>query len=181
VPWRVPVPGHATLTVLAYWCRAHTTAFRHGRKRSDGSAREYPPNRPHPHCRGSDRLADASTVRRWFWRLTRSPRFLAGAPTLFAWDWRTAGRIPIREANLTMMNPDRDVLQPRLRCWIIFNKHGWKIRSRQRTGRGRRILPAASRKPALVLCQAPRLTPLALGGTMPGVRAGRRRRPGTTE
>ncbi len=50
-----------------------------------------------PHCRDPDRLADASTVRRWFWRRVQSLRFLAWAPTLFAWDWCAAGRILIAE------------------------------------------------------------------------------------
>jgi hypothetical protein len=50
-----------------------------------------------PHCRDPDRLADCSTIRRWVRRRIESLRFFAGAPTLFAWDWRAAGRILIAE------------------------------------------------------------------------------------
>jgi Domain of unknown function (DUF6431) len=50
-----------------------------------------------PHCRDPDRIADPSTIRRWFWRRIQSLRFLASAPTLFAWDWRAASRILIAE------------------------------------------------------------------------------------
>jgi hypothetical protein len=50
-----------------------------------------------PHCRDPDRIADPSTIRRWFWRRLESLRFLTWAPTLFAWDWRAASRILIAE------------------------------------------------------------------------------------
>lgn len=50
-----------------------------------------------PHCRDPDRMADFSTIRRWVWRRIESLRFLAVAPTLFAWDWRAACRTLIAE------------------------------------------------------------------------------------
>jgi len=45
-----------------------------------------------PDCLDPDRIADAATIRRWFWRRIQSPRFLNWMPTLFAWDWRAALR-----------------------------------------------------------------------------------------
>jgi hypothetical protein len=50
-----------------------------------------------PQCRDPDRIADPSTVRRWFWRRIESLHFFAARPTLFAWDWRAAGRILLTE------------------------------------------------------------------------------------
>ena len=50
-----------------------------------------------PDCRDPDRIADPSTIRRWFWRRIESLRFLAWVPTLLAWDWRAASRILIAE------------------------------------------------------------------------------------
>jgi hypothetical protein len=49
-----------------------------------------------PDCRDPDRIADPSTVRRWFWRRMESLRFFF-SPTIFAWDWRVAARILIVE------------------------------------------------------------------------------------
>jgi hypothetical protein len=49
------------------------------------------------HCRDPDRIADASTVRRWFWRRIQSFLVFLRTPTLFAWDWRAAGRTLIAE------------------------------------------------------------------------------------
>lgn len=51
-----------------------------------------------PDCRDPDRIADPSTIRRWFWRRWESLRFLVWAPTLLAWDWRAASRILIAES-----------------------------------------------------------------------------------
>jgi hypothetical protein len=55
-----------------------------------------------PLCPKTDRIADASTVRRWFLRrmeslerLTQAPK----APTIAAWDWVGACRILIAESN----------------------------------------------------------------------------------
>ena len=42
-----------------------------------------------------DRIADASTIRRWFWRRIESLPLVLWAPTLPAWDWRAASRILI--------------------------------------------------------------------------------------
>jgi hypothetical protein len=50
-----------------------------------------------PDCRDPDRIADASTIRRWLWRRIQSLRFLNWTPTLFAWDWRATRRILIAE------------------------------------------------------------------------------------
>jgi hypothetical protein len=50
-----------------------------------------------PYCRDPHRIADPSTIRRWFWRRIESLRFLVWAPTLLAWDWRAAGRILFAE------------------------------------------------------------------------------------
>ena len=49
-----------------------------------------------PDCRDPDRIADPSTLRRWFWRRLESLRFLF-SPTLLAWDWRAAARMLIVE------------------------------------------------------------------------------------
>jgi hypothetical protein len=45
-----------------------------------------------PDGRDPDRIADSSTVRRWFWRRMGSLRFFF-SPTILAWDWRAAARI----------------------------------------------------------------------------------------
>ena len=50
-----------------------------------------------PDCRELDRIADASTIRRWFWRRIESLRFPAWMPTLLAWNWCAARRILIAE------------------------------------------------------------------------------------
>jgi hypothetical protein len=55
-----------------------------------------------PSLRDADRVADGSTLRRWFARrlaswwtcLGRAPLL---APTMFAWDWLAASRILIPE------------------------------------------------------------------------------------
>ena len=52
-----------------------------------------------PHCHDPDRIADPSTIRRWFWRFMESQPFLPWAPTLFAGDWRAASRILVAESN----------------------------------------------------------------------------------
>lgn len=64
-----------------------------------------------PDCRDPDRIADPSTLRRWQRRrresLALAMNRLAGefvisrVATLFAWDWKAAGRILIPEPNPT--------------------------------------------------------------------------------
>jgi hypothetical protein len=53
-----------------------------------------------PDCLDPNRVADPSTLRRWFWRRMESLAFaLYRVATLFAWDWRAASRILIPEPN----------------------------------------------------------------------------------
>jgi hypothetical protein len=87
-----------TLTVLPWWCvpgapyslLARQVALQ---QLAQGASTEQAA----PHCRDPDRLPDASTVRRWFWRCLAGVRFLLRIPTLLAWDWRAASRILIAE------------------------------------------------------------------------------------
>lgn len=87
-----------TLTVLPGWCVPGAPYSLAARQQAlaalaQGSSAEQAA----PDCRDPDRLADASTVRRWFWRRIESLRFLLWAPTLLAWDWRAASRILFAE------------------------------------------------------------------------------------
>jgi hypothetical protein len=50
-----------------------------------------------PDCRDPDRIADASTIRRWFWRRIQGLCFVNWMPTRIAWDWCAARRILITE------------------------------------------------------------------------------------
>jgi hypothetical protein len=50
-----------------------------------------------PVCRDPDRIADASTVARWFRRRMQSLPFFF-SPTILAWDFYAAARILIVEA-----------------------------------------------------------------------------------
>lgn len=87
-----------TLTVLPAWCvpgAAYSLPVRQEALERLGEG--VPAEQAAPHCRDPDRIADASTIRRWFWRRVESLRFLTWSPTLFAWDWRAAGRILIAE------------------------------------------------------------------------------------
>jgi hypothetical protein len=82
-----------TLTVLPWWCvpgAAYSLLARHGalQQLAQGASTEQAA----PHCRDPDRLPDASTVRRWFWRHMENLRSRA-LPTMAAWDWRTVRRI----------------------------------------------------------------------------------------
>lgn len=87
-----------TLTVLPAWCLPRAPYSLLARQQAlDRLGQGYRFEQAAPHCRDPDRLADSSTIRRWFWRRIESLRFLAWAPTLFAWDWRAAGRILIAE------------------------------------------------------------------------------------
>jgi len=53
-----------------------------------------------PDCLDPNRIADPSTLRRWFWRRMESLAFaLYRVATMFAWDWRAAARILIPEPN----------------------------------------------------------------------------------
>jgi hypothetical protein len=53
-----------------------------------------------PDCLEPDRLADPSTLRRWFRRRMESLAFVVyPVATMFAWDWRAASRILIPEPN----------------------------------------------------------------------------------
>jgi hypothetical protein len=47
-------------------------------------------------CRDPNRIADPSTIRRWFWRRIENLRFFS-SPIILAWDWRAAARILIVE------------------------------------------------------------------------------------
>jgi Domain of unknown function (DUF6431) len=88
---------HHTLTVLPAWCVPCAPYNLQARKEAlgrlaDGETLEGSA----PGCRDPDRIADPSTVRRWFWRRMESMRFFF-APTILAWDWRAAARILIVE------------------------------------------------------------------------------------
>jgi hypothetical protein len=87
-----------TLTVLPAWCvpgAPYSLPVRQEALQRLGEG--VPAEQAAPHCRDPDRIADGSTIRRWFWRRVESLRFLRWAPTLLAWDWRAASRILIAE------------------------------------------------------------------------------------
>lgn len=87
-----------TLTVLPAWCVPGAPYSLLARRQAlEQLAQGRSAEQAAPHCRDPDRLADASTLRRWVWRRIQSLRFWFGAPTLLAWDWRAAGRILIAE------------------------------------------------------------------------------------
>ena len=87
-----------TLTVLPAWClpSAHYSLLAR-QQALEQLGQGMPAEQAAPHCRDPDRIADPSTVRRWFWRRIESLRFFAALPTLLAWDWRAASRILIAE------------------------------------------------------------------------------------
>jgi hypothetical protein len=88
-----------TLTVLPGGCVPAAPYTLLARQQAlDRLAQGCPTEQAAPDCRNPDRIADPSTIRRWFWRCIESLRFLAWAPTLPAWDWRAASRILIAEA-----------------------------------------------------------------------------------
>ena len=89
-----------TLTVLPGWCVPGASYSLLARQQAlDRLGQGYSAEQAAPDCRDSNRIADPSTIRRWFWRRIESLRFLAWTPTLLAWDWRAASRILIAEAS----------------------------------------------------------------------------------
>ena len=87
-----------TLTVLPDWCVPGALYNLPARQQAlDQLGQGLPIEQAAPHCHDPDRLADPSTVRCWVWRRIQSLRFLAWAPTMFAWDWRAASRILLAE------------------------------------------------------------------------------------
>jgi len=78
-------------------CARRATSLLGRQQALDRIAQGCPGEQAASHCRDPDRLADASTIRRWFWRRIESLRWFAPSPTLFAWDWRAAGRILVAE------------------------------------------------------------------------------------
>ena len=97
---------HVTITVLPAWSLPYT---RYSLAARAQAAEHYlreriPIQQAAPVVQDGDRVADASTLRRWFWRRIESGwNCLRSAvlflPTILAWDWRAAGRILIPEAN----------------------------------------------------------------------------------
>ena len=82
-----------TLTVLPHWCVPRAIYNLSAREQAlahlaNGETLEQSA----PDCCDPDRIADASTIRRWFWRRMESLRFFC-SPTLFAWDFRAAARM----------------------------------------------------------------------------------------
>jgi hypothetical protein len=88
---------HQTLTVLPAWCVPNAPYNLPARQEAldrlvDGQTLEQAA----PDCRDPDRVANPSTIRRWFWRRIESLLFFF-SPTILAWDWRAAARILIVE------------------------------------------------------------------------------------
>jgi hypothetical protein len=87
-----------TLTVLPGWCVPNAPYSLLARQQALHQLfHGLPAEQATPHCRDPDRIPDASTIRRWFWRRVASLQFLACAPTLRAWDWTAACRILLAE------------------------------------------------------------------------------------
>jgi hypothetical protein len=87
-----------TITVLPGWCVPGAPYSLLARQQALAAmAQGCPAEQAVPHCRDPDRLADSSTIRRWFWRRVESLRLWLETPTLLAWDWRAARRILIPE------------------------------------------------------------------------------------
>jgi hypothetical protein len=97
---------HHTLTALPCWCvpKAHYSLP----ARQQAVARLAAGNgfeQAAPDCLDPEREADPSTIRRWAWRRIESLWICAAsryadlfcAPTLLAWDFRTAARILVVE------------------------------------------------------------------------------------
>ena len=86
------------LTVLPGWCipRALYTVLAR-QQALDSIAPGGSIQQAAPHCRDPDRLADASTIRRWAWRRLQSCRFWFST-TLLAFDFPAVARTLIAEA-----------------------------------------------------------------------------------
>lgn len=92
--------GAGTLTVLPAWCVPGGTYSLPARQQAIARLGRGTSVEEAPDChRDANRLPDASTVRRWVWRCVESVCFWMATPTLLAWDWRAAGRIPGAEAS----------------------------------------------------------------------------------
>jgi hypothetical protein len=88
-----------TMTVLPAWCVPGAIYTLPARQQAvAASAQGHPVEQCAPHCRDPDRVADASTLRRWFRRRLESLRRYGDSPTMLAWDWLAAGRSLILEA-----------------------------------------------------------------------------------
>jgi hypothetical protein len=84
---------HRTLTVLPAWCVPNAPYNLPARQEALGRlANGKTLEQAAPDCRDPNRIADPSTIRRWFWRRLESLRFFF-SPTILAWDWRAAARI----------------------------------------------------------------------------------------
>jgi hypothetical protein len=90
-----------TLTVLPAWCvpgAPYSLLARQEAMQRLGDG--VPIEQAAPDCLDPDRIADPSTLRRWFGRRVESLVFLIyRVPTLLVWDWRAASRILIPEPN----------------------------------------------------------------------------------
>jgi hypothetical protein len=87
-----------TVTVLPAGCVPGAAYSLPARQQALASvAQGCPAEQASPHCRDPDRIADGSTIRRWFWRRLASLLWFGWSPTLFAWDWRAAARTLIAE------------------------------------------------------------------------------------
>ena len=92
-------PCHKTYTVLPAGCIPGGIYNLPTRQQAlERIVQGAPAEQAGPHCHDPDRIADPSTIRRWFWRRFESLPFLMWAPTLFAWDWRAASRILVAES-----------------------------------------------------------------------------------
>jgi hypothetical protein len=88
---------HQTLTVLPAWCVPNAPYNLPARQEAlDRLVNGQTLEQAAPDCRDPDRVANPSTIRRWFWRRIESLRFFF-SPTILAWDWRAAARILIVE------------------------------------------------------------------------------------
>jgi hypothetical protein len=87
-----------TLTVLPVWCVPGAPYNLPARREALGRLAEGRTlEESAPVCLDPDRIADPSTVRRWFWRRRASLRFFF-SPTILAWDFCAAARILTMEA-----------------------------------------------------------------------------------
>jgi len=89
-----------TLTVLPSWCVPGSSYSLPARSQAlDRLGQGCSLEQAAPHCRDPNRIVDASTIRRWFWRRIESLCLWMSPPTLLAWDWRAGSRILIAEAS----------------------------------------------------------------------------------